>query len=157
VIFLEKRIILLLLELDFSRFSLISVTISNYFCFLRATFWHTSRFQEVLQDRKKSNSQVKMAGHNFSLISRKRGYEKWVCYERPKLIRPNHKRPKNGRNGQVDFHSRALVLFTEFQMAEEIWAKFYRVIIIGLRRDYKVVVKLSVILGKIPSFVRFLI
>jgi hypothetical protein len=41
-------------------------------------------------------------------------------------------------------------------MAEEIWAKFHRVII-GLKRDYRVVVKLSVILGKITSFVRVLI
>jgi hypothetical protein len=69
-----------------------------------------------------------------------------------KLIRSNHNRPKNDRNGQVDLQPRALFgpparfglfLCTKSQMFEEIRAKIHRVIV-GLRRDYRAVMKLSV-------------
>jgi hypothetical protein len=43
--------------------------------------------------------------------------------------------------------------FIEYQMVEEIWAEFHRVIV-GLRRNYKAVVRLSVFSIKITSFVR---
>ena len=81
---------------------------------------------------------------NLKIIEQK----EWVYYERP-----NHKRSKKWpyradgpsiARARFGPHARfGHYLFTKSQMVEEIWAEFHRVII-GLKGEYRAVVKLPV-------------